>query len=850
VAGAAVRSRTIAVLVTVAMAAFAAVPADAAPNHPSVVGTVPSALTPDVQDNNVAAIYDAGSKVIVGGNFTRVQNRDSDVDIPRRYLFSFDKATGLVDTTFVPVLDDDVTTLTAGPTPGTVYVAGRFNTVNGVTRRKVALLNVANGSVVTSFVPPAFNGLINDVALVGGRLLVGGVFTTAGAANARGGLASLNASTGALDTYLTVRLTGNHNWNGTGVKALVGVESMDVTADGTKLIVIGNFKQAGGVTHDQIVLIDLGPTSATIANWNTDRYNARCVWQVFDSWVRDVAFSPDGRYFVVVTTGGPNAGTLCDSAARWETNAVGSALQPTWVNYTGGDTLLSIAITEQAIYVGGHIRWLNNSLGADNQGAGAVARPSIAALDPLNGLPLSWNPGRHPRGYGVTELYLTGEGLWIGHDQQFMGNYQHRRERLAFLPLAGGAVPHSTASAALPGKVVALGAAGTAGGGGGQPLPPTVLYRVNAGGAALAATDGGPGWTKDDGSTNTYRNTGSSKTTNTVVTTADSTVPASTPLALFRSMRYDAAGGETMQWNFPATAGRTLEVRLYFADPCTCTANAGQRVFDVTIDGRTVLDNFDVVAATGPARGTMKSLRITSDGNVDLDFVNGVQSPIISGIEILQENVAAPTTTGNGIVQRAYDGVTKPGAATALPSPDSTIWSSARGAFWVGGTLFYGLNGSLQRRTFNGTSFGPVSAVDPYHDPVWDNVRTDGANGQTYAGIASNFYAEIPSVTGMFYSGGRLYYTLSGQTGMFWRWFAPDSGIVGADKFAVSGASGFSSVGAMFVSGSSLYLTNRSTGTLSRMGWTGAAPSGVATTVSGPAVDGVDWRAGAVFLAA
>jgi hypothetical protein len=50
------------------------------------------------------------------------------------------------------------------------------------------------------------------------------------------------------------------------------------------------------------------------------------------------------------------------------------------------------------------------------------------------------------------------------------------------------------------------------------------------------------------------------------------------------------------------------------------------------------------------------------------------------------------------------------------------------------------------------------------------------------------------------------------------------------------------------VSGNFLYVTNRSTGTLSRMAWTGTAPSGAATVVSGPAVNGVDWRAGATFV--
>ena len=76
----------------------------------------------------------------------------------------------------------------------------------------------------------------------------------------------------------------------------------------------------------------------------------------------------------------------------------------------------------------------------------------------------------------------------------------------------------------------------------------------------------------------------------------------------------------------------------------------------------------------------------------------------------------------------------------------------------------------------------------------------------------------------------------------------PDSGIVGADKFTVAGATGFISAGAIFVSGGYLYVTNRGNGTLSRVAWTGTAPSGAATVVSGPAINGIDWRASATFI--
>ena len=166
----------------------------------------------------------------------------------------------------------------------------------------------------------------------------------------------------------------------------------------------------------------------------------------------------------------------------------------------------------------------------------------------------------------------------------------------------------------------------------------------------------------------------------------------------------------------------------------------------------------------------------------------------------------------------------------------------------INDTVYYGWSDSnLYKRTFDGTTFGPATLIDPYNDPVWSNVQT--GSGQTYRGMKPDFYAQIPNVSGMFFAGGRLYYTLLGDPKLYSRAFTPNSGIIGAVQTVADTTMNWSDTGGMFLVSGKLYVATRADGVLRRVTFTGGRPSaGTATAVSGPAIDGNDWRSRALFL--
>jgi WD40 repeat protein len=327
----------------------------------------------------------------------------------RKNLYSYDENTGFV-TSFAPTLDGEVWALEASPDGRYLYVAGDFDAVHGVERKGLARFDLRTGAL-TSF-NAHLDGRVRTVEYVASHLIVGGAFTRVNGVR-RAGLASLDPTTGALQSYVNARLSGSV----TSTAGPTQVLHSAVNSTMTQMAVAGNFTSAGGAAHWRTLLLDLGPSSAKVTAWNAPILQQPCNPAGTPNYVTGLSFSPDGTWFAMSANNlkngtGPLSATVCDAVTRFSTTA--ASQKPTWANYTGCDSLLAVLVTADAVYVGGHQRWLDNSA-CNFAGTGAVARPGIGAINPATGKALPWNPTRS-RGHGADGLELTARGLLVLSD--------------------------------------------------------------------------------------------------------------------------------------------------------------------------------------------------------------------------------------------------------------------------------------------------------------------------------------------------------------------------------------------------------------------------------------------------
>ena len=383
------------------------------------VGTTASSGTPALSSSNtgqqIRDLVQCGSTMYAVGTVTSLTQGGK--TFARSNIFSFSATAPFTLTSWAPAVNGTVNTIAfVGGDCSQAFIGGSFSSVSGHAVQNLAKISTSTGALDPTFKTQA-NKLVETMVNVGTHLLTGGYFKTINGSS-RAYYVSLNPTTGSDDGYLNLNISGNYQFPGVGANPS-RVYNQQLSHSGTKLLVEGDFTSVGGQHREQIFMLDLGASTATVDGWTSPEFLTNCNYNE-SFYLQAAAWSVDDSQVFTATTGykpngssasGPRTG-LCDSAAAFPSTS--TSVSHTWINYPGCDSLYSIAADSTTVYVGGHERWISNPNGCDNQGPGAIVAPGMAGLSTTTGA-LTWNPTRG-RGQGADDMLVTSAGLWVASD--------------------------------------------------------------------------------------------------------------------------------------------------------------------------------------------------------------------------------------------------------------------------------------------------------------------------------------------------------------------------------------------------------------------------------------------------
>lgn len=376
--------------------------------YPQIVGAI---VTEEVRrdvpialDGQVWAVEQVGSAVVVGGNFTQVQVERGGAIVNQAGIFAYDLDSGRFLEDFRPIISSgggDIIVRDIEPTPDgeSLYIGGRFTTIDdgsdGQTRirNRVALLDLENGRLDRTFSLGGVDAQVLSLALgAGNQLYVAGNFDEVFDLDVNrppivqpvGGIARFDATTGAFDEsfrYDSIDSIGrpldangdSTQRTGTASDDLLtdtfGVARIDVIGD--RLVVAHRgaaiLDRTTGTTHDAAGLAVIATGNGGNAHSLTEFralhpdpdepvqsfYHAlQCSGRGVQ--IRDLDFQGD---WLVVSHQGADSGVQCDTVVRFPVQD--AAVRPDWVA-RAFDSVFSVEVDGDDIYIGGHFRFLVN----------------------------------------------------------------------------------------------------------------------------------------------------------------------------------------------------------------------------------------------------------------------------------------------------------------------------------------------------------------------------------------------------------------------------------------------------------------------------------------------------------
>jgi PQQ-like domain len=317
-----------------------------------LVGLAPSAMAVYspvapatwVPNADVDAVAVAGPYLYLGGQFTSLRNASTGQVVSRTRLARIRWGTGELDS-WAPTATGDVLALALSADGGRLFLGGRFESVSGVTRTRLAAVETSGvGALVTGWVASA-SGTVRAMFVKSGLLYVVGGFTSmSGATRTYAG--AVTEATGALDPSFRPEISAY---------TLAAMPSVD----GKTVLIGGQFTRVGDQDRNYLASVDA--VTGAVSAWTPAR---ACSSRSRSNpcWVLDLVPKGDSVYAAVAGPGGRVASYDASTGAlRWRVEADGD--------------VQSVAVDGRFVYVGGHFA-------PDFDG---LTRTMLAAVDQTTG---------------------------------------------------------------------------------------------------------------------------------------------------------------------------------------------------------------------------------------------------------------------------------------------------------------------------------------------------------------------------------------------------------------------------------------------------------------------------------
>jgi hypothetical protein len=382
-------------------------------------------LSPTKAVEQIRQLAQCGHRMYAVGSFSKISQGAT--IYTRHNVFSFKASRPYTMTSWHPDVKGEVDTIAFnGNHCGTAYLGGDFTKVGKHTVSNIAAVHTRHGGHVVKKFKASADREVATLMVWKHHLFAGGFFVTMNGSTKHKYFASLRPTTGKDDGYLSLHISGNYVYKSRHGYPTVDnptrIWKMQLSHSGTRLLVEGDFLRIGHKHRQQIAMLNLGPKHARTSTWYATEFNRKCQRNA-PFYAQAAAWSANDKQVFVTTTGGaPNSGNgsleaqprsgLCDAASAFPSTQ--HKVKHQWINYTGCDSLFSVAADQTTVYIGGHERWVNDRAGCNKMLGRAKNAQGMAGLTPRHGK-LTYNPTRS-RGFGADDMLLTHRGLWVASD--------------------------------------------------------------------------------------------------------------------------------------------------------------------------------------------------------------------------------------------------------------------------------------------------------------------------------------------------------------------------------------------------------------------------------------------------